>query len=647
MNEYKNLFSPFKIGSVELKNRLFVPGMGTNLAEHNGEAGEKLIKYYTERAKGGFGLIITECSAISIEGKSLINECGVWGDELIPSYRRLTSSVHEAGAKIFMQLRHTGRETELHYTDGIQPVSASQIPCPNCQTMPHEMSNEEVYKMVDTYIEAAERAKKMGFDGIEVHAAHGYLPAQFLSGHANKRTDEFGGTLHNRMRFLRLIIQGIKQKLGSDYPLIIRISGSEKIMGGLEIQEVKAVSRMCESEGVDAINVSMATYGSIKYCIGSSYLDPGYEVEYAAQVKKCVNIPVMTVGRITDPELADTIIADGSVDMVGIGRQSICDPHFARKVQEGRLDDIVGCISCGQGCIMHLFTDEEIKCVINPDNGNVDEYIADKTTQPKKIAVIGGGPGGMQAAWILAGRGHDVTLYEKNGYLGGNFLAASYPPGKSVIGKGISYLMRQCRKYGVKIVLNKDMTAEELKALKPEVVIIATGSNNFVPRIKGLDVDKVLDPSDVLLGKVVTGHKVLVAGGGLVGAETADFLTEQHREVTIVEMKDGIALDRDIYARPILLDALKSHDVEIHVNSAIQEFFPDGCSYKELNVKDAPVKELRGFDSVVLALGHVSNNTLEAQLKDSIGEVYVIGDAKESGFVWGATYAAVELAQKI
>ncbi len=647
MSEFPNLFSPFRIGSVELKNRMFVPGMGTNLAEHNGEAGPALIKYYTERAKGGFGLIITECSAISVEGKSLINECGVWGDELIPSYQKLTASVHDAGAKIFMQLRHTGRETELHYTGGIPPVSASHIPCPNCQTMPHEMTTEEVYQMVGTYVKAAVRARKMGFDGIEIHAAHGYLPAQFLSGHANKRTDEFGGTLHNRMRFLRLILQGIRAELGREYPVIVRISGSEKIVGGLEIQEVKAIARMCESEGADAINVSMATYGSIKYCIGSSYLDPGYEVSYAAEIKKCVGIPVMTVGRITDAELAEAIIADGSVDMVGFGRQSICDPHFAEKVRTGRYDEISNCISCGQGCIMHLFTDEPIKCVINPDNCDVDEYVAVKAEHPKKVAVVGGGPAGMLAAWILAGRRHDVTLFEKNSYLGGNFLAASYPPGKSVIGKGLSFYILQCRRYGVKIELNHAVDVEELKAMAPDVVVVATGSDNFVPKIKGLDVSAVLDPSDVLMGRVVTGHKVLVAGGGLVGAETADFLTEQHREVTIVEMKEGIALDRDIYARPMLLDALKEHDVEIHVNSAIQEFFPDGCSYREVNVKDAPIKELRGFDSVVLALGHKSHDTLSEQLKGSINEVYVIGDAKEAGFVWGGTYAAADLARKI
>lgn len=647
MNNYAKLFTPFKIGSVELKNRLFVPGMGTNLAEPNGEAGPKLIKYYTERAKGGFGLIITECTAITKEGKSLIYECGLWDDSLIPSYQKLTASVHEAGAKIFQQIRHTGRETELHYTEGRELQGVSPIPCPSCQTMPHAMTTEEVYKMIDTYIQAAIRSKKMGFDGIEVHASHGYLPAQFLSGHANKRTDEFGGTLHNRMRFLRLIIRGIKKELGADYPLIVRISGSEQIMGGLEVQEVKAICRMCESEGVDAINVSMATYGSIKYCIGSSYLEPGYEVAYAAQIKKAVGIPVMTVGRITDPELADAVIADGSVDMVGIGRQSICDPHFAVKAKEGRLDDIVGCISCGQGCIMHLFTDEPIKCVINPDNCNPDEYIEKKAETPKKIFVIGGGPGGLEAAWILAGRGHDVELFEKKDYLGGNFLAASYPPGKSVIGKGISYLMRQCVKYGVKIHLNCEMTAEKIKGLAPDAVIIATGSNNLVPKIKGLDPAAVLDPTDVLLGKVITGKKVLVAGGGLVGAETADFLAEQGRCVTVIEMKDGLALERDPYARPILLDSLKKAEVEVHTDSAIQEFFPDGVAYRDLSDPNAPVKELRRFDSIVLALGHASNNTLESKLKDSIKEVYVIGDAKVSGFVWGATYEAVELAQSI
>lgn len=328
------MFTPIKIGSLEIKNRLAVPAMGTNLAEHNGEAGEKLIHYYTERARGGFGLIITECSAVSKDGRSLINECGMWDDSLIPSYKKLTDSVHSYGAKIAMQLRHCGRETEPKYTDG-SPVSApSPIPCPACQTMPHEMTAEEVYQMVSKFSDAAVRAKKAGFDAVELHVSHGYLIAQFLSGHANKRTDEFGGTLNNRMRFLRLIINEIKEKAGKDFPVMIRISGTEMITGGREIQETKAVCRICEEEGADAINISISTYGSLQYCIGSTYLAPGYEVSAAEAIKKVVNIPVITVGRFTDPEMAETLLRDGSADMVAFGRQSIADPHFAGKSSE-------------------------------------------------------------------------------------------------------------------------------------------------------------------------------------------------------------------------------------------------------------------------------------------------------------------------
>lgn len=647
MSSYKMLFRPIKIGSMEVKNRLVVPAMGTNLAEVNHEAGEALINYYTERARGGFGLIITECTAIAQEGCSLVNECAIWDDSFIPSFQKLTASVHEAGAKICCQLRHTGRETEPKYTGGKEIVAPSAVPCPACQSMPHAMTTEEVYAMVDTYAQAALRAKKAGFDAIEIHAAHGYLPAQFLSGHANKRTDEFGGTLHNRMRFMRLVLRATRKLVGDDYPILVRLSGSEMIMGGREIQETKAVCLMLEEEGCDAIDVSISTYGSLQYCVGSSYLASGYETEAAAELKKVVNIPVITVGRFTDPEIAEAVLADGSADMVAIGRQSIADPHFANKAQEGKEDDIIPCISCGQGCIMHMFSDEPISCVINPKNTCEEDYTANKTENPKHVLVIGGGPGGLQAAWIMAARGHKVDLMEKDNHLGGWFLAASYPPGKSTIGRSISFWERQCKKYGVRVQLNTEVTMDRIKAMAPDAVIVATGSTNLVPRIPGLDPANVLEPCDVLYGKVVTGQKVLVCGGGLIGVETADFLAEQGRDVTIIEMKPVIAADLDPYAKPMLMKAVKENEIHLLPNAAIQEFFPDGVVYKDLTKKDAAVQELCGFDSIVLALGHISYNPFVDELENLVKEVYVVGDAAKVGFVSEATYKAADIASVI
>lgn len=643
----KKMFTSIKIGSMEVKNRFVVPAMGTNLAEHNGEAGEALISYYTERARGGFGLIIAECSAVSYEGRSLINECGMWDDTLIPSYQKLTDSVHKAGAKIAVQLRHCGRETVPAYTGGTAVLAPSKVPCPANQSMPHEMSSDEVYKMVEIFGDAALRGKMAGFDAVELHASHGYLVAQFLSGHANKRTDEFGGSLFNRMRFLRLILSDIRKKAGDDFPVIVRISGSEMITGGRDIHETKAVCQMCKEEGAVAIHVSISTYGSLQYCIGSTYLSPGYETAAASEIKRAVDLPVITVGRYTDPEIAESVIQDGSADMVAFGRQSIADPHFPDKVLNQVQDDIIPCISCGQGCIMHLFSDEPISCVVNPRNGTEDGYISNKVEKPKHVLVAGGGPGGLQAAWIMAARGHKVELFEKENYLGGAFLPASYPPSKSALGKMIGYYIRQSQKYGVRMRLNTELTTEMVKEIEPDAVVIATGSLNMLPPVKGLDEISVLNPCDVLLGKTVAGHKVLVAGGGLIGAETADFLAEQGREVTIIEMKPKIASDLDPYGRPMLLKELRNHDVTLLTNSAIQEFLKDGVTFKDTLKENAELQILTGFDSIVLALGTRSYNPFGKLLKEMTEEVYVIGDANVAGKVYAATHEAAEVAMSI
>ena len=643
----RKLFTPVKIGPMEIKNRFVMPAMGTNLALHSGEAGDELISYYTERARGGFGLLILECCAVRYDGRSLVNECGLWDDSLIPSYERLTGSVHREGAKIAVQLRHCGRETEEKYTGGVPVLAPSKVPCPSCQSMPREMTTEEVYEMVQAFGDAAARGKKAGFDAVELHASHGYLIAQFLSGHANKRTDEFGGSLHNQMRFLRLVLRDIRKKAGDDFPVIVRISGSEMITGGREVEETKAVCQMCEEEGAAAIHVSISTYGSLAYCIGSTYLAPGYETEAAARVKSSVRIPVITVGRYTDPEIAEAAIRDGSADMVAFGRQSIADPHFPEKVEAGDYDSVIPCISCGQGCIMHLFSDEPISCVVNPFNSTEESYISNKTKHPRHVLVAGGGPGGLMAAWILAARGHRVDLAEREDYLGGAFLPAAYPPSKSPIAKMIGYNIRQCRKYGVNIMTGNELTTEKIKEIHPDVLVIATGSTNLTPPIKGLDSAGVLNPCDVLLGKAVTGHRVLVAGGGLIGAETADFLAEQGREVTVIEMKPEIAADLDPYAKPMLLRELKDHDVTLLTNAAIQEFLTDGVTYSDLTEKSGTVRTLKGFDSVVLALGTRNYNPFGQEFQELADEVYVIGDAKKAGKVYAATHEAVDVAMRI
>lgn len=537
------LFSPIKIGSCELKNRLTTVPMDTSYAnEVTGEVTERYARYYAERAKGGFGLVITEYTAVEQRGKGSPGEVGIWDDSLIPGHKMMTDMVHEAGGKIFVQLHHGGAQALPAIHAGQEVVSSSAILAPGATswmapwpTMPigHELTTEEVKKMEIVFIEAAVRAKKAGYDGVELHCTNGYFLHQFLSAFDNKRTDEYGGSIYNRTRIVTNIIRGIKLVCGKDYPVTIRISLDEYAPGGNGLGDAKAIALLAQDAGADAISTGIG--GSYSLPCGGPETQPtapysvphGFTARDVADLKKCLNIPVIAINRINDPFVAESMLQAGQTDICGFGRGSLADPEFPNKAKEGRFDDIIYCIGCRQGCIANVFAGKPITCLANTKTGHEAELEIVPAEVKKNVLIAGGGCGGMEAAIVAAKKGHKVELYEKSASLGGQLVLAAVAPYKQEYASLVSWQKAQIKKLDIKVHLNTELTAEIVAAKKPDAVIVATGAVYGVPPIKGVDNEKVVVAPQILNGSVLPGMTCVVIGGGHVGCETADHLCIQ------------------------------------------------------------------------------------------------------------------------
>ena len=619
--QFTKLFEPGRIGSLELKNRLVMPPMGTNYALKDGSVTQRQIDYYEERAKGGVGLVIVEISCVdSPVGKAAVRQICIDDDRFIPDLSKLAESIKRHGAKAAIQIHHAGRQTSSKLT-GHQPVAPSPVPIPGGE-QPRELTLSEIASLVTRFAEAAERAKKAGFDGVEIHGAHGYLVSQFLSPLSNHRRDAYGGGVENRARFLLEVIEAIRERVGSDYPVWCRLSAMEiGVEGGITLEETQVVAQMAEKAGVNAIHVSA-------HQVTPARRPPMAQplclfVPLAEGIKKVVSVPVITVGRIP-PELGEGVLRDGKADFISIGKALLADPHLPHKVAVGEVGDITPCICC-LTCLDSIgWRREGVCCVVNPTLGREREYELKPAESPKKVVVVGGGPGGMEAARVAALRGHKVVLFDVSDELGGQLILASKPPFKDTIETFRQYLVRQVTKSGVELRLRERFTLDLLDELKPDVVILATGVKPFIPQIPGIQGQKVLQASQVLVG-AKTGERVAVIGGELVGCETALYLMEQGKKVTIMRRGPEFATKVHQFIREPLLGRLQFKGVSMLTGVKYEEITEAGVVIRT----GAGERKIVEADTIVLAAGAVPNTELLAALKGKVAQVVSVGDCVE------------------
>jgi 2,4-dienoyl-CoA reductase-like NADH-dependent reductase (Old Yellow Enzyme family)/thioredoxin reductase len=626
VNTLSHILSPITIKSMTLANRVVMPPMGTNLGNADGTVSPENLAYLKRRAKGEPGLIITEITGVHPMGIVSPNQLGAYADRFIPGLKKLVHAAHEAGTKIAMQIHHAGRESHFLGSQG-KALGPSAIPSIVFRTTPREMTLEDIKETVAAFGSAAARAKEAGFDAVEIHGAHGYLLTQFLSTLSNRRTDEYGGaTLKERARFVLEVIKEVRHRVGPDFPISVRLSMEEAIRGGYTAENMQAVLPDMVGAGADLIHASFGTHGSPAGITSPpAEYEPGFNAWLAKKVKEVVPVPVIAVGRFTEPAQADEVIARGDADLAAFGRQFLADPDFLLKARDGRSKDIRKCIACNQGCIeREILGEGNIRCSINPETGQETIYPQGPAPNPKEVWVVGSGPAGLTAAYEAARLGHRVTLFEQEKDLGGQIRFARIPPHKKIYGEWIDWQIDQVRKSKVTIKNGTVVTESLLREKSPAFVILATGGEKIIPPIPGSDKPHVSDAWQILSGQVKPGKQVLVVGGGLIGMETADFLSEQGSQVTLVEMLKRSPVLKITSHGYMLHTRLQEKNCRLLFNTALKTI---GESSVEIESEGNP-STLSPVDQVVLAVGLKPGDGLKAVLEALKIPHVVVGDAR-------------------
>ena len=637
----EKLFSPFTIKTIELKNRIVMPALASFLLGNDGSISDATIEHYRRRAAGGPAMIIVEACSVSPEGVVSAHQARIYEDRFVDGLARIATAIKEEGSLPAVQIHHGGRQTSIKVIKR-KPLAPSPLPCPAIRGDVEPLGIDGIQQLVKKFGQAAQRAYQAGFELIEIHGAHGYLINQFLSQFSNIREDEYGWNTAGRTRFAREIVEEVRRRLGHEFPISFKISAEEYVPNGLTTKESIEILKILAAAGIDIVQVSAGNDVTPEWICQPMFMEKACLVNSAEQVKKALDIPVMAVGRINDLYIADQIITQKKADLVCIGRGLLADPEMPKKAQEGRQDEIRTCIACNT-CMESIFKKGRIECLVNPMLGREKEMAFVPALQPKKIIVVGGGPGGLNVAWVAAKRGHEVDVYEKRGELGGQLLPGSIPGHKAELRTLIQFQKKQAEIFGVKCHLNIEVSAEDIKALNPDVVILATGSLPALPAVEGIDKDIVLSFEDVLNGGSFDFKSVVIVGGGPTGLELALHLSEHGISVTVIEMLPQAGKGLEAMTKKIILTRLKENNVAISTDTRLLKIEDNGAVVANRDNQELFIEA----DKVVIAIGTRPNTRLYDQIKTFGFEIHQIGDCLEPRSAKDAIYESAVLGRRI